>query len=106
MSEIDEFQDLHTVTGVPKLRIIAYLMRSRSDHGCSVKELSEGLDVEQSAVSHHLRWMRHHGLVKHERYKKNSLYKLADPSLAFALLDTSSALAKLNAYAERSDRHG
>ncbi|MBO0727654.1 MAG: helix-turn-helix transcriptional regulator [Acidimicrobiaceae bacterium] len=41
-------------------------------------ELTEGLGMEQSAVSHQLRILREHGLVRVERSGRRRMYSLAD----------------------------
>ena len=48
----------------------------------SVGELAEAVDMEQSAVSHQLRQLRHLGLVVGERRGKQIIYGLHDPHVA------------------------
>lgn len=95
MSEIDEFHNLHSATSVVKLQVLAYLLRSQSSGGKSVLEICDAIGVQQSAVSHHLQWMRKHGLIKGKRMGKQIYYKLTDSTTVFALLDASSQLASL-----------
>jgi DNA-binding transcriptional ArsR family regulator len=53
---------------------------------CAVTELAREIGMEQSAVSHQLRLLRHLGLVTGTRQGKNNLYALYDNHVA-ALLD-------------------
>lgn len=46
---------------------------------CSVGELSRAVAMEQSAVSHQLRLLRHLGLVVGERHGRQMIYDLHDP---------------------------
>lgn len=46
---------------------------------CSVGELSSAVGMEQSAVSHQLRLLRHLGLVVGERAGRRTIYALHDP---------------------------
>lgn len=45
---------------------------------CSVNELSEALEMTQSAVSHQLSTLRHANLVKFRKEGKNVYYSLMD----------------------------
>ncbi|MBA2311898.1 MAG: winged helix-turn-helix transcriptional regulator, partial [Actinobacteria bacterium] len=49
---------------------------------CTVGELAAGVAMEQSAVSHQLRTLRHLGLVVGERRGRNVLYALHDDHVA------------------------
>jgi DNA-binding transcriptional ArsR family regulator len=51
-----------------------------------VGDLAEAVGMEQSAVSHQLRLLRHLGLVVARRQGRNSLYELYDDHLS-ELLD-------------------
>jgi DNA-binding transcriptional ArsR family regulator len=46
---------------------------------CSVGDLSRAVAMEQSAVSHQLRLLRHLGLVVSERSGRQMIYDLHDP---------------------------
>ncbi|UJA21817.1 winged helix-turn-helix transcriptional regulator [Thermoleophilia bacterium SCSIO 60948] len=56
------------------------------DSGCSVGELAEAVGMEQSAVSHQLRVLRHLRLVIGERRGRHVVYGLHDSHVA-ELLD-------------------
>jgi len=49
---------------------------------CSVGELAEAVSMEQSAVSHQLRLLRHLGLVVGERRGRQTVYALHDSHVA------------------------
>lgn len=53
---------------------------------CSVTELTEAVGMEQSAVSHQLRLLRHLGLVASQRRGRHVVYALHDDHVA-RLLD-------------------
>lgn len=52
---------------------------------CTVGELAAAVQMEQSAVSHQLRTLRHLGLVVGERQGRNVLYALHDDHVATLL---------------------
>ncbi len=54
----------------------------------AVFELMDALDMEQSAVSHQLRVLREHGLVKVERNGRSRVYALRDEHVV-ALLESA-----------------
>jgi DNA-binding transcriptional ArsR family regulator len=57
-----------------RLRIL-----TRLRHGaCSVSELTDAMDMEQSAVSHQLRLLRALGLVTGTRKGRTAVYRLYD----------------------------
>lgn len=58
-----------------RIRILARLR----EEPCSVGELAEAVGMEQSAVSHQLRLLRHLGLVVGERVGRRTVYALHDP---------------------------
>ena len=61
-----------------RLRIL-----TRLRHGaCSVNDLSAAVEMEQSAVSHQLRVLRHLGLVVGERDGRRVVYELHDHHVA------------------------
>jgi DNA-binding transcriptional ArsR family regulator len=57
-----------------RVRILVRLKESP----CSVGELAEAIEMEQSAVSHQLRLLRHLGLVVGERSGRRTIYALHD----------------------------
>jgi DNA-binding transcriptional ArsR family regulator len=61
-----------------RVRILGRLRES----GCSVGELADAVGMEQSAVSHQLRILRHLGLVIGERSGRNVVYALHDSHVA------------------------
>jgi len=66
-----------------KLRLLAnatrmeVLERLLADDPLHVWEINEGLDVEPTLLSHHLRVLREAGLIEAERDGKALLYRLA-----------------------------
>lgn len=63
------------------------LMLTRLRQGaCTVGDLAEAVDMEQSAVSHQLRLLRHLGLVSGTRSGRRIVYSLYDNHVA-QLLD-------------------
>ena len=64
-----------------RLLILARLRREP----CSVTELSADIGMEQSAVSHQLRLLRHLGLVAGTRHGKSTVYALYDDHVAMLL---------------------
>jgi ArsR family transcriptional regulator, nickel/cobalt-responsive transcriptional repressor len=73
---------LQALTTPSRLLILARLRRSPA----SVGELAEAVGMEQSAVSHQLRLLRHLGLVEGERHGRSIVYSLYDDHVA-QLLD-------------------
>ncbi len=55
------------------------------DSACSVGELAAAVGMEQSAVSHQLRILRHLGLVINERHGRRVVYALHDPHVGVLL---------------------
>lgn len=64
-----------------RVRILARLRESP----CSVNELADAVAMEQSAVSHHLRLLRHLGLVVGERDGRKTIYALHDAHVGVLL---------------------
>src|SRR5215469_5086259 len=52
---------------------------------CTVTQLAQEVGMEQSAVSHQLRLLRHLGLVTGTRQGKNTVYALYDNHVAMLL---------------------
>ena len=61
-----------------RVRILGRLRES----ACSVGELADAVGMEQSAVSHQLRILRHLGLVVGERRGRSVIYALHDSHVA------------------------
>lgn len=64
-----------------RVRILARLREAP----CSVGELAVAVGMEQSAVSHQLRLLRHLGLVVGERDGRRTIYALHDPHVGVLL---------------------
>ena len=64
-----------------RVRILARLKESP----CSVGELAEAVGMEQSAVSHQLRLLRHLDLVCSERAGRRTIYALHDSHVGVLL---------------------
>lgn len=75
-------ETLQALATPSRLLILVRLRRG----ACTVTELAREVGMEQSAVSHQLRLLRHLGLVTGTRQGKNTLYALYDNHVA-ALLD-------------------
>lgn len=71
-------ETLHALATPSRLRI---LLRLR-DGPCAVGELAAAVNMEQSAVSHQLRVLRHLGLVIGTRDGKRISYRLYDAHVA------------------------
>jgi DNA-binding transcriptional ArsR family regulator len=54
---------------------------------CSVGELAEAVGMEQSAVSHQLRLLRHLGLVRGQREGRKTVYALHDSHVGVLLAE-------------------
>lgn len=82
-----------------RVRILARLV----DGPCSVSALAESVGMEQSAVSHQLRVLRHLRLVIGERSGRNVLYALHDSHVGVLLEEATNHVAHLRLdYAERA----
>lgn len=75
-------ETLQALATPSRLLILVRLRRG----ACTVTQLSQDVGMEQSAVSHQLRLLRHLGLVTGTRQGKNNVYALYDNHVA-ALLD-------------------
>lgn len=64
-----------------RVRILGHLRQAPS----SVGDLAEAIGMEQSAVSHQLRLLRHLGLVVGDRQGRRVVYALHDPHVAVLL---------------------
>ena len=74
-------ETLQALATPSRLLILARLRRG----ACTVTELSREIGMEQSAVSHQLRLLRHLGLVTGTRQGKNTIYALYDSHVAILL---------------------
>jgi ArsR family transcriptional regulator, nickel/cobalt-responsive transcriptional repressor len=75
-------QTMQALAAPSRLLILSRLRREP----CSVTELAADIGMEQSAVSHQLRMLRHLGLVAGTRHGKTTVYALYDDHVA-RLLD-------------------
>ena len=75
-------ETLQALASPSRLMILAVLQEGP----CSVGDLAERVGMEQSAVSHQLRLLRHLGLIAGERRGRHVEYRLFDTHVA-ALLD-------------------
>jgi DNA-binding transcriptional ArsR family regulator len=75
-------QTMQALAAPSRLLILARLRREP----CSVTRLAADIGMEQSAVSHQLRMLRHLGLVTGTRHGKTTVYALYDDHVA-RLLD-------------------
>src|ERR1700742_2116275 len=75
-------QTMQALAAPSRLLILSRLRREP----CSVSQLAADIGMEQSAVSHQLRLLRHLGLVAGTRHGKTTVYALYDDHVA-RLLD-------------------
>jgi DNA-binding transcriptional ArsR family regulator len=71
-------QTMQALATPSRVRILGRLRES----ACSVGELADAVGMEQSAVSHQLRILRHLGLVIGERRGRSVIYALHDSHVA------------------------
>jgi DNA-binding transcriptional ArsR family regulator len=71
-------QTMQALATPSRVRILGRLRES----ACSVGELADAIAMEQSAVSHQLRILRHLGLVIGERRGRSVIYALHDSHVA------------------------
>lgn len=76
-------QTIQALSAPSRVLILGRLIESP----CTVGELAEEVGMEQSAVSHQLRTLRHLGLVVGERQGKHVLYALHDDHVATLLAE-------------------
>jgi DNA-binding transcriptional ArsR family regulator len=74
-------ETLQALATPSRLLILTRLRRG----ACTVTELAQEIGMEQSAVSHQLRLLRHLGLVTGTRQGKNTIYALYDNHVAMLL---------------------
>lgn len=77
----DVAQVMHALATPSRVLILGRLVEGP----CSVGDLTEAVDMEQSAVSHQLRTLRHLGLVVRERRGREVHYELHDDHVATLL---------------------
>ena len=71
-------QTMQALATPSRVRILGRLREAP----CAVGELAEAIEMEQSAVSHQLRVLRHLGLVIGERRGRSVIYALHDSHVA------------------------
>jgi DNA-binding transcriptional ArsR family regulator len=81
----DVAEAMQALAAPSRVRILGEL----SERPCSVGELAAAVEMEQSAVSHQLRLLRHLGLVVRERQGKRTIYALHDPHVAVLLAEAT-----------------
>jgi DNA-binding transcriptional ArsR family regulator len=74
-------ETLQALATPSRLLILTRLRRE----ACTVTQLAQEVGMEQSAVSHQLRLLRHLGLVVGTRRGKNTVYALYDEHVAMLL---------------------
>ena len=74
-------QTMQALATPSRLRLLAELREGPT----SVGELADAVEMEESAVSHQLRILRHLGLVVGERNGRRVVYSLYDPHVALLL---------------------
>lgn len=74
-------QTMQALATPSRVRILGRLKQS----ACSVGELAQAVGMEQSAVSHQLRLLRHLGLVVGERSGRRVVYSLHDSHVGVLL---------------------
>ena len=74
----DVARTMQALATASRVRILGRLRES----ACSVGELADAVGMEQSAVSHQLRILRHLGLVIGERRGRKVVYALHDSHVA------------------------
>lgn len=74
-------QTMQALAAPSRVRILGRLRESP----CSVSELAQAVGMEQSAVSHQLRLLRHLGLVVGDRQGRKIVYALHDSHVGVLL---------------------
>jgi DNA-binding transcriptional ArsR family regulator len=74
----DVAETMQALATPSRVRVLSRLRES----ACSVGELADAIGMEQSAVSHQLRILRHLGLVVGERRGRSVIYALHDSHVA------------------------
>ncbi len=86
------FQALADPTRVRMVKMLA-------DGQCCVSDLVEALDMDQSAISHQLKYLREQGLVSWSKHGRHVYYTLSDAHLREILL---SSIAHLDCQGEQA----
>jgi ArsR family transcriptional regulator, nickel/cobalt-responsive transcriptional repressor len=81
----DVAETMQALAAPSRVRILAEL----SERPRSVGELAAAVEMEQSAVSHQLRLLRHLGLVVGERQGRRIVYALHDSHVAVLLAEAT-----------------
>jgi len=74
-------ETMQALSAASRVRILGRLREGP----CSVGELAAAVEMEQSAVSHQLRLLRHLGLVTGERRGRHMVYALHDTHVGVLL---------------------
>ena len=105
--EDDQARFLRCIGEPTRLRILKLLVGGEK----CVGEIVEGLDKEQSLVSHHLRALKECNIVVARQKAQRIYYKLADPRLAELVLKSEAITKELpicqlegGCYEERGDQ--
>src|SRR5438105_1704652 len=94
-------ETMHALSTPSRVRILSRLRAG----ACSVSELAEAVGMEQSAVSHQLRVLRHLRLVVGRRSGRKVVYDLHDSHVGVLLEEATNHLAHLRlAYPGRADQ--
>lgn len=93
MNDGFNYQAMHTVTGISKLKILRYLYRGMD--GRTSQEIQDSLDMEQTQVAHNMQWLKQAGLVKTVKTpgKRRRKYHIADPTAVYAILSAEKYLS-------------
>jgi DNA-binding transcriptional ArsR family regulator len=76
---------MHALAAPSRVRILACLLEAPH----SVGDLAEAVSMEQSAVSHQLRLLRHLGLVVSQRMGRQMIYALHDSHVGVLLAEAA-----------------
>ena len=87
----DVAETMQALSTSSRVRILGRLREG----ACSVSELAEAVEMEQSAVSHQLRVLRHLRLVVGHRSGRNVLYALHDSHVGVLLEEATNHVAHL-----------
>ncbi|MDR3189597.1 MAG: metalloregulator ArsR/SmtB family transcription factor [Lactobacillaceae bacterium] len=77
-AKLDEAAKMAKILGNPSRMQILYILEQQT---LNVTELSTALDIEQSQMSHTLKYLRDHQLISQERRGKSIYYTLDDPHI-------------------------
>ena len=91
---------MHALAAPNRVRIVARLRESP----CSVSELAASVEMEQSAVSHHLRLLRDLGLVVCYRRGRRVIYALHRKQIRLLLDEAFGQATRMLGRASRGSR--